>query len=71
LPAWAVPRGKDAGRITPEQGKTLEALLRAGKVRGEDFGERYQIGRLGQLAKGNFDDAKAWLTGKLEAPAKK
>jgi hypothetical protein len=71
LPAWAVPKGKASDRITPEQGKALEALLRAGKVRWEDFAERYQIGRLGQLAKGSYEEAKGWLTGKLEAQAKK
>jgi hypothetical protein len=47
LPAWAVPKGKESDRISPEQGKALEALLRASKVRWEDFAERYQIGRLG------------------------
>jgi hypothetical protein len=32
-------------------------------VRWEDFAERYQIGRLGQLGKGSFDEAKTWLIG--------
>src|SRR5262249_7586692 len=51
--------------------KALEALLRAGKVRWDDFAERYQIVRLGQLPKASFEEAKAWRTGKVEEKAKK
>jgi hypothetical protein len=71
LPPWAVPKSKGPETITQEQGRILEGLVRAGKVKWEDFAERYQIVRLGQLPKTSFEDAKSWLTGRLEAGARK
>jgi hypothetical protein len=66
-----VPKGKGPETISQEQGKGLEALVRAGKVKWEDFAEHFQIVRLGQLPKASFEEAKGWLTGRLEAGAKK
>jgi hypothetical protein len=71
LPSWAVPKAKGAEWLTPEQGKALEALFRASKARWEDFAESFQIVRLGQLPKASFEEAKAWLTGKLDDKAKR
>jgi hypothetical protein len=66
-----VPKAKGPETISQEQGKALEALVRAGKVKWEDFAERFQIVRLGQLPKAGFEEAKAWLAGRMEAGARK
>jgi hypothetical protein len=71
LPSWAVPKAKGAKWLTPEQGKALEALFRASKARWEEFAESFQIVRLGQLPKASFEEAKAWLTGKLDDKVKR
>jgi hypothetical protein len=63
-------KGQGAKECTPAQGKALEALFWASKGMLEDFAERHQIVRLGQLPKASFEEAKAWLTGKLEQKAK-
>jgi hypothetical protein len=49
----------------------LKVLLQAGKVKWEDFAQRCQIVRLGQLPNASFEGAKGWLTEELKKKAKK
>jgi hypothetical protein len=71
LPAWAVPKAKGTETISQDQGKAVEAMMGAGMVKWEDFAEHFQIVSLGQLPKASLDEVKAWLTGCLDAAAKR